>query len=534
MRQYSVLPLVLALAAYACGGPPSPENADDTGKTSGGRGSGRGDGGRSGGGDSSGDDGQGGGNPSGDDGQGGRNSGSGGSVEIVVGAENCGLENPAFCEDFEDASATVPGGRGGDLDEARFAFSRWGHTLEFFDRLGAYTQRSDELYSVQRNRPVFCGEEFKNLIIGQDARICPGPGVGNLVSNQFNEVFDDSGDFGLNSLMIRQPFDFSEGGVLVFDVDGKRNHYYEGHGWWFEVWITEDPAPVPYHTAPTVSSFPRNGLGIQFSPIGTCLQKETEDCNEVAVLFLSRNYQIYREIPGSGDFPRRGGFVARDQELNHFEVRVSPEHIEIWATDAGKTNLYLVQEFSGLSLPFTRGFVHFQHSQYNSWKDGRPQYSSGVWASPAQTYRWDNLGFDGPKLPLLRSYDAPLNNNKREVDFHADTTLVKYGYHLSRPVTVEFDGVDLDGATKALLNVNVNLGHPRQLDYKINGGEKHTFPIPDYGNAGSNFDGLLRAVSIEVPVGELVSGKNKVEFSIPDYTGGSEMIGNIDLSLVVP
>lgn len=522
MRSVSLsYPILLLALAFGCSNQPTPGTPDDdsgAGGNPGGGGRGPGGGGRTG---------SGGGSSPSDGGS----DGSGGAV-VIVGPEDCGLQNAAFCEDFEDGPS--PGGRGGDLDDAKFAFSRWGHVTTFFDRPGAWTVRPGELFDVQRNMPTFCGAEFSNVLIGEDARICSGAGVGNFESMQFQEVFDDAGDFGLNSIMVRQPFNFADGGVLVFDVDGKRNHYYEGHGWWFELWITEDPAPIPYHSAPTVSSFPRNGLGIQFTPVGICLSQATGDCNELGTLFVTRNYEIIHEFPGAGNFPKSGGFVARDQELNHFEVRLTKERIEIWASDAGTTEMHLVQAIDGLDLSFDTGFVHLQHSHYNAFKDARPQFNDGVWASPAQVYRWDNIGFDGPVLPAVRAYDAPLNDEKTKFPDEASTDIVKYGYDLDRKVTLEIENIDLDGATKATLNLNMmNITPGRALHYRLNGGEEKTFDCPDYGNSGVNSGFLLRTFSIEVPVEDLVQGTNTVEFSVPDYTPW-DMVGNIDISLVVP
>lgn len=521
MRSTSAYCFCAFLATFACGSPQPPGSPDDDGSDSGGSANSGSGGAKPGSGGAKG-------SGSGPSGTGGSNGSGGGAV--VVGPEGCGLENAAFCEDFE--SGPSPGGRGGDLDEAKFAFSRWGHVVTFFDRPGAWTQRPDPTFDVQRNRPTLCGEEFSNITVDKDARICEGAGVGNFVSNQFQEVFDDASDFGLNSLMVRQAWDFSDGGVLVFDVDGKRNHYYEGHGWWFELWITEDPAPVPYHTAPTVASFPRNGLGIMFSPMGTCLSMAEGDCNEIAGVFVTDDYQIVHEFPGAGNFPTKGGFVARDKELNHFEVRLNKDRVEIWATDAGSTELYLVQEIEGLDLSFGAGFVHLQHSHYNAFKDARPDFT-GVWASPAQVYRWDNIGFDGPVLPALRTYDAPMNNARSKNDYFKETDIVKYGYDLDRPVELEFEDVDLDGATKATINFNMGLATGRSIHFRINGGEDMSFAGPDFGNTAVNQGGGLRALTVEIPLEALVEGKNVIEFSMPDYMP-FDMIGNVDLSLVVP
>lgn len=460
---------------------------------------------------------------------------------VVLGDPGCGLDAAAFCETFDTPS---PGGRGGDLDERRFAFSRWSHTRIFFDRPAAWSRRPnppdcrifgdfDPTYEVQRNTPTFCGELFENLAIGEDARVCPGVGVDGRATNQFAEVFDDANDFAINSFMVRQPFDFADGGTLVFDVDGKRNPYYEGHGWWFELWITEDPAPIPYHTAPTVSAFPRNGLGVVFAPMGTCLTMRQSDCNEVASIFVTRDHEVIHEYSGDGAFPTSGGFVARDGEMNHFEVRLSRDRMEIWGTDAGSTELRRIQVFDDLDLAFDVGYVHFQHSHYNAFKDGRPMYDSGVWASHAQVYRWDNIGFDGPVRPTLRSYDVPDNDRRFRLEgCFPQTDIVEYGYSLTRgPVTLAVEGVDLAGAERALLNFNVNEPAGRAVHFRVNGRETIEYRVPDYHNPGTNSAGL-RALTMEVPLEHLVPGRNTIEVSMPD-ANTFEMIGNVDLSLVV-
>jgi hypothetical protein len=104
---------------------------------------------------------------------------------------------------------------------------------------------------------------------------------------------------------------------------------------------------------------------------------------------------------------------------------------------------------------------------------------------------------------------------------------------MDRPRTLEFENVDPTGATKALVSLNMNLGTGRKLNYKINGGESVSFTSPDFGNADVNTNGLLRSVSIEVPVEKLVAGTNTIEFTVPDFAP-FDMIGNVDLSLVVP
>ena len=75
-------------------------------------------------------------------------------------------------------------------------------------------------------------------------------------------IFDDQGDFAFNGMRIRQLFDFTDRtGTIVFDVDAKVNPDRRVRCWWVELFITDDPAPMPYHEAPGVIAFPKNGIG---------------------------------------------------------------------------------------------------------------------------------------------------------------------------------------------------------------------------------------------------------------------------------
>ena len=52
------------------------------------------------------------------------------------------------------------------------------------------------------------------------------------------------------------------------DISPDIEHAYriDGHGWWLEFWVTDQPVPIPYHGAPSVGSYPRNGFGLQIAP----------------------------------------------------------------------------------------------------------------------------------------------------------------------------------------------------------------------------------------------------------------------------
>ena len=172
--------------------------------------------------------------------------------ESVPGDPGCGLPNAAFCETFDAAS---PGGRGGDVDEANWSVSRWGNLGTRIGHRGNFAR-----LSASSNAPYIpggdsgaslCGSSFSDVGLDEDFRVCNG---------RLEEVLRDDGNaFTINSMMARKPFDFANRtGTVVFDVDAKLN---TGHGWWVELWISEEPQPVPYQFASSVNSLPKKRGG---------------------------------------------------------------------------------------------------------------------------------------------------------------------------------------------------------------------------------------------------------------------------------
>jgi hypothetical protein len=429
---------------------------------------------------------------------------------------SCGLDQPAFCDTFETPQA---GGRGGELDESRWSFSRYSHMdVQFFVRIPASTL-SDVVYP-----PVFCGEPFSNLLPGNDVALCDGVGVNGQASRQLNEVFHDIGGFGFNSARIRQPFDFTNRtGTLVFDVDAKINPHNVGHGWWIEFWLTEDPAPMPYHESPTVIAYPRNGIGFAFRGFGTC--GKADWLNQLETVFVSRNYQIYREYAGDWDVDHDTWegrcFKTADRQLNRFKLLISKERAELWVSDYDDPlNLRRVASVPDLDLNFTRGYVHLQHSHYNARKDGN--------VTPAQTYRWDNVAFDGPHYPTPRAYDIPDQNVTAA---RPDGILTGYYLRASDTVRVTAPAVDLTSALAAIFNFNLKASVGRTLEYRFNEREWRAFRIPDFG-PGADWNGL-RSFSVDVPLADLMPGDNVIDLRMTPGGEEHEVIGNMDVMIEV-
>jgi hypothetical protein len=427
----------------------------------------------------------------------------------------CGLSSPVFCETFESPH---PGGRAGDLDERVWSLARWGHqSRQFFVRIPASAPAKIVF------PPVFCGKPFSGLLMPRDVAICEGAGVDGTRSRQLNEVFDDQGDFAFNSLRIRQPFDFKgRSGTIVFDVDAKINPFNAGHGWWIELFLTEDPAPMPYHEAPGVLSYPRNGLGFAFQGFNSCPKSATLWNNALNRVFVTRNHQIIHDY-GEGDFEYERWdarcFRTQDLKLNRFKFLISRHEAEIWVTDYDRpAELRRIARVKNLDLSFTRGYVHLQHAQYNAHKDG------GV--SAAQTYRWDNVGFDGPRLPSPRAY-AVADNTEVDIDGAGGHM---YGYYLTDRswAVTKLPDVVISGSKRAVLTFTIHTTeHARTLEYRFNGRGVHTFTIPTFGIPGG-----VRGFAIDVPLEELVEGANQLELRMAaPQRDRHEVIGNIELSL---
>jgi hypothetical protein len=451
---------------------------------------------------------------SGGSGNTGNNTGNTGNMPMEVPPRSppgsCGLEKPAFCEDFEKKS---PGGRGGDIDESVWSFARWGHeTRQHFVRVPS-TQETDRSIIA-----VFCGKPFSGLLFPNDVQICDGTGVDGLTSGQLNEVYDDQGDFAFNSFRSRQLFDFTDRtGTVVFDVDAKINPMNIGHGWWVEFWITEDAAPAPYHEAPGVTSYPRAGVGINFQGLNDCPQGR--EATAISRVFVSKDHKIIHDYPGweieNAEGPDRC-ITTVDQKLNHFEIKISKDQLEVWASDAGSMdNFHRVATAKNLDLSFTRGYVHFQHSAYNAPKDGNV---TGV-----QTYRWDNIGFDGPSYAIPRSYEVP-DNDEPDVDGRGGRM---YGYYFKSPewLSTTIAGVDLSKAKGAQLDFNVLVYASRTIEYRLNGGAVHEFVTQTFDRPG------LNAYSLMLDLAELTDGDNTLEVKLKNPNDLPEYFGNAEISI---
>jgi len=434
-------------------------------------------------------------------------SGSTGVVEPGA----CGLETPAFCEVFETAH---PGGRGGDLDESVFGFARWGHQLQYtWERAPAHTYPDDYLFPA-----TFCGEPFDGVLPDRDVRTCDGVGVDGSRSGQLNETFDDQGSTGVNALRIRQPFDFAgRVGKVVWDVDAKVNPLNTGAGWWMAVWLTAEPTPLASDERDGIASYPRDGVGFTFAFGADCPESVDEWQSALEGVVVTHGYQVAVSRPfWELDQADARCFTVADAHLNHFELRLSEDTAELWASDVDDpASLKLRTKTAGLGLSFSRGYVQLQHWAANAASSGH--------VTPTQTYRWDNVGFDGPLLPRPRAYEVPDPGSPGQAG------AVRVGYLFAEgPLAFTLHGVDLSNATAASFNFVLDGGPGDELEYALNGNPAHTFVYP--GATGT--PGGIHGFSAEVPLAELVPGDNVISVSMAGALV-AQGLGSLDLTLEV-
>jgi hypothetical protein len=433
---------------------------------------------------------------------------------------SCGLPNAAFCDAFTKAS---PGGRAGDLDDARWSFSRLGFGCAY----------------------AFAFPQTPINLCGNWQTVAPGGPDSEFCKNENNdprwvEGFHDNTDFQYISVRPRQPFDFDgRTGTLQWEADARTSG---GHGWWLETWITSDPTPGPNFHAPDQIVSSKEAIGVMLDvncgvppPTGSTSGSGKVGVSDILLVHDYKWTEMYNPF-GPGNNNSRCVTTAQGS-LNKFQFKISKSRIEVWASDAGSTELQRIAE-ADIDLGFTRGYAHLSHVHYNAHKAEVTSF---------QSYQWARVAFDGPQLSTPRAYEIPdpLTKVPQASTCGPEAVYrIAYGvtnkvvYDLSSgpssPRMLKFPGVDPKGGTSAHLNFNTTDVSPGDtLSFRLNGGQWHDYVVPAIG-------GFLarESFSLPVPVGDLVAGDNIVEFGTTSKPAtmppGSMNIANIDLEIEVP
>jgi hypothetical protein len=451
----------------------------------------------------------------------------------------CGLASPAFCDTFNQGPSGIRG-RAGDLDPTRWSVGR----LAPSDFSGSGVANPVGAAPIPSCRASFPGT---SVYPPDDTLICDPSGARSAQLMTAVTIQN----YGNNSYMIRQPFDFANRtGKIVFDVDAVSAAFLAT---FIEVAVIEDPVPAPtfreaenYETGPV----PRNGV----------MLKWTDVCGSNSNLITLGNTLVYNNyarttitptftVGGTGCPKTRTGF------LNHFEIRMSQTQIEVYGSDYSIDNGQTFPNFrriyaANVNLPFTRGYVHMAARNHASKKYGY---------GPVGIYHWDNIGFDGPVISNWTAYEIPDNTKAGVNPADGNNPIRNLGDLLldgttGKPAGIydpqtrigpfQFNNVTVTGAIGAKLSLNTSfnaISHVATtswgLSFRFNGGTTRNrlltaTEVQAINTAGSAGNFMMM---VDVPISDLRAGTNTLEVlpvNAPmDYP---PVVANIDLIVVLP
>jgi hypothetical protein len=372
---------------------------------------------------------------------------------------------------------------------------------------------------------------------GQDTLICD---ENSQIASKHLLVAVAAQNYGQNSYRIRQPFDIAgRTGTVVFDAEA---YVQSGLLGWTSIEFQEDPTNAPSFAVfgnDEGGQLPRNGVSVQFQ--NTCNGWVDPQVPHVGV----RMIEVFNEYVSTRYVPATPVCVpTRRGALNRFMLRLSQNRVEVYGTpysvNGTSFGASVLMYSAAINLPFSRGYVSITTHNHATLK-----YSEGN-AMDAWTARWDNVGFDGPVIANTREYEIPDSLVDSPTDSaHQPNPVRNVGYRIhdasDGPLHVlRFKNVDLSDARRARLSASVWYvaccsGPPAnyRLRYRLNGRAWRERAL----NSGElafltsgNSRGALGQM-LDVPLSDLVSGDNTLEFVTTNLTAYPSVVANIDLVL---
>jgi hypothetical protein len=410
----------------------------------------------------------------------------------------------AFCDTFDQPMGT--GNRSGDLNGDVWGVSRTTSGSGY----GITSNPADHWYTSQQ---LQCDGTLP-VLPEHDITVCNGMLIQSVNDGGTINTLQGNGNFTVLAMYPKQPFDIAgRTGTVVFDVGADSE---DAHAAWPGFIYTDQPVPAPYEDAAGQAPFARNSFGFTIGRV------DNTNCQYVADIYVTRNYRLFASFDNNLDFSfTRTGCVAPPTsfgQLNHFEVRISVSHIEVWGTDAGTTTFRQLLVANNPNLPLTRGVIWMEDIHYNACKEFLHQCD--------HTFAWDNVGFDGPILPRDWAVDvndrlAPLSGGT--VDLGWELAANGTTPALSLP-NITADKIANAQPFGALLTLNFAPQNPTTITYRLNGNAAHSQPWVFADNTGF----VWRTIAIPVSLSEVVVGNNSVTIQ----SSGPAAIANVDLILI--
>jgi hypothetical protein len=438
---------------------------------------------------------------------------------------NCGMQlggTVIFCEPFDVVNSGIPS-RTGALDPNVWGVSR-------------------TIANVTEGQTIYDGWASTQLITCTGTITVTPPNDVTICNGQLREASNDNPKGGFEAGTVttlamypKQPFDFAgRTGTVSFDVSNNAGP----HGAWPEFWFTDAPVPAPFNHFDLWQSLPQNGFAVRFdsaAPIGQSgqcpnannLDKLRFTVDSAAVI---RNY-VLDDTLGFGpgivkltildcviEAPEAGD---PGQMMNHIELRVSQNQIDVYATDAGvaptPATLKHIAQITSANLTLTRGLIWLEDVHYNGDKildTARPSMRQN-------TFSWDNVAFDGPFVGRDFSYDA-LDNNAIGSD--GSTSLGKYA---APGASTSWNVLGMPASPNpAAVKVLFNFYYwtvPTSLNVTVNGhAHSVAYPYPDM------LAFTWRTLAVTIPVTDLVTGTNVVNIGAPN---ADMVVANVNIVL---
>ena len=449
------------------------------------------------------------------------------SSSSVASADNpCGMllnDTPTiFCDTFDAPHKTTS--RAGDLDANVWGVSRANGLVNFGQQqYGTWAQAG-----IQK-----CDGSIALVNPPNDVIICNGQLREATNDNVYN-IFE-YGTVTVLAMYPKQPFDFTgRTGTVSFDVS---NDTGGSHAAWPEFWMSDLPVPVPFNHFDSWRALPQNGFGIRLdagAPIGQygfCPNLNNVDKLRwtVGSVSVSRNY-VWDDTFGQL-FPNTNVKVTPldcvieptgPDQMNHVELRISQNQIDVYATDAGVppslAALKHISVITNLNLTLSKGLIWLEDVHYNADK--------GPTDRPSQrnhTFAWDNVAFDGPFTYRDFSYDA-LDNNVPGINNSVNIGKLSVANGYSTWNVLNMPANPQAAAVRVLFSFDgeANTVAPTALNVIVNG-HAHSVPWPYIDPQPSP-----RTYAITIPISDLVAGTNVVQLGADQ----SLVIANVNIVLV--